>query len=33
MDMFVGLELGIKPVQTYEVDRKFFAEFDPKLGK
>jgi restriction system protein len=33
MDMFVNLELGIKPIQSYEVDRAFFAEFDPRLEK
>ncbi len=31
MDMFVSLELGLRSVQSYEVDRMFFAEFDPKL--
>lgn len=27
LDMFVQLELGVKPVTTYEVDESFFAEF------
>ena len=26
-DMFTKLELGVKPVTTYEVDEAFFAEF------
>jgi restriction system protein len=26
-DMFEVLELGLKPVKTYEIDDKFFEEF------
>lgn len=27
LDMFVALEVGVKPVTTYEVDETFFSEF------
>ena len=27
VDMFVDLELGLKPVKTYEIDGAFFDEF------
>jgi restriction system protein len=27
IDMFMNLELGLKPVVTHEVDEKFFEEF------
>ena len=28
VDMLAQLELGLRPVTTYEVDRAFFGEFD-----
>lgn len=28
LDMFEKLEFGLKPKQTYEIDREFFAKFD-----
>lgn len=27
IDMFIQLELGVRPIQTYEVDESFFKEF------
>lgn len=33
LDMFEKLEFGLKPKQTYEIDREFFAKFDNHLKK
>jgi len=32
IDMFVSLELGLKPVTTFLVDHAFFADFAQKSG-
>jgi restriction system protein len=33
VDMLQNLELGLKPVTTYEIDEAFFGEFNDKLDK
>ena len=30
--MFQELEIGLKPVTTYEIDERFFEEFGPSGG-
>jgi hypothetical protein len=31
IDMLESLELGLKPVKAFEIDRSFFHEFEAKL--